>query len=337
MRVKLLIASCDNDYTEHLSAQLSRYHADEIDVSVCKRQELLNELLAVQKYDAALIEEPFISGIDFHSVPLPLLLWTEEEGNPGADCELMRVRKYQRVSTIVASILENYAKVSKDGHYADSERGAITAVWSPAGGVGKTTVALAYAARKAAEGKQVLYLNLETFSSAPVYFEETGRSISAVFEMLESNDGDVKTLIRGIRNKDRSAGITYLCGPDNFDDMNILSDENISSLIAACAGVTDELVVDMACVCDERSRRVFELADRVFLVTDHTSTAQSKLSQFATQHNMFTLIKEKTALIANKGSTALEPQLSAVVHLPLIPSTNVQLVYKSLANLSFEV
>jgi MinD-like ATPase involved in chromosome partitioning or flagellar assembly len=113
--------------------------------------------------------------------------------------------------------------------------------------------------------------------------------------------------------------------------MNILSTENIIALITACAAVTDELVIDMSCVCDERTTQIFELADRVILVTDPSHTAQIKLSQFSTQNNVFSRIKSKAALVANKGATTYGQLVEPVIRLPHIQSANAPAVYKTLS------
>jgi len=342
MRIKLLIATTDVDYAGHLSERISERYADAISVSVCSSQERMGEMLAAQRYDVALLEAPLTEVADPRCIHLPMLLWTEDgsdpvdPGNPGEPGTLKRISKYQRVSSIVASVIENFAKSSTGGPGADSGKARITAVWSPAGGVGKTTVAFAYAQKKVTEGKKVLYLNLELFSSVPVYFREMGKSISSVFEMLENNEGNIRMLIQGIKQQDSGGGLTYFCRPDNFDDMNILSTGNIAALVDACAGVADELVIDMSCACDDRARHVLRLADRVFLVTDNTITAQVKLTQFTSQHNVFDQIKDKTTLVANKGASAGKPLTNTFIQLPAIQTSDATAVYTTLSGSTFE-
>jgi Mrp family chromosome partitioning ATPase len=337
MRAKLLIASTDKDYTEHLSNRILEHHADAIDATICSSLELMRELLSAKKFDVALLEEVFIGDADLYAIHLPLLLWAEDENATDSKTDLKKIRKYQKVSSIVAEVLEKCAKVSADIHGLDPEKAQITAVWSPSGGVGKTSVALAYAAKKALEGKQVLYLNLEPFSSVQVYFSETGRSISTVFEMLENHDGNAGMLIRGIRQLDADTGIAYFCRPENFDDMNILSTENVAELINACAGVMEEVVVDMSCLCDERAQQVFEYADKAFIVTDASITAQTKLLQFTAQHHVFERIKDKAFLVANKGAVINNQLTDAIIMLPLVKSVDASTVYKTLSGCSFEM
>ena len=335
MKTQLLIATSDCDYAGHLSNILSEHHADALDVSTCSTAESLREHLTARSFDVALLEASMIDDMDLRSINLPLLLWPEDENIPGEPCEFKKIRKYQRISSIVSNVLELYSKESANERGSRSKKARITAVWSPAGGVGKTAVALAYSAGKVLEGKQVLYLDLEQFSSVGAYFAETGRSISAIFEMLEAGEGNIQMLIRSLRQRDGGSGITYFCRPENFDDMNILTADNVSALIDACAGVTDELVIDMSDECGERTRKAFELADRILLVTDPSRTAQIKFSQFAAQHNIFQHIKGKSALVANRGAAACDSPVDEIIYLPAVQSGDAAFVYKALSGISF--
>ena len=357
MKTQLLVASQDHDYTDHLSLFLAEYHSDVIDVSVCSTVTNLHEQLNTRKFDIALLEAALIDGSDLASIHLPILLWSQADNiNHISDGSTMskstgddkydlatqdnaklphgnikRIKKYQRISIMVSSILELYAKSKASQCGMETKIANITAVWSPAGGVGKTSVALALSARKAAEGKQVLYLNLEQFSSMKAYFAETGKSISSALEMLEHGEGDLKLLLRSIRQQDRESALSFFSKPENFDDMNILTTENIADLIEACSVTTDELIIDMSCACDERNRKVFELADRVLLVTDASHTAQIKFGQFASQHNVFQNIRSKTALVANKGAVISDALVDAVINLPSVQSSDSSMIYRTLS------
>ena len=331
MRLQLLIATEDFDYAEHLSAVLAENYTDAINVCVCGSAEHLREQLTTRKIDVALLEPSIIGHADLQPINLPLLLWSESESIQDVPAEVNKVQKYQRISSMVSNILELYARKVTNAHGSFSKKARVTAVWSPMGGVGKTTTALAYCAGRIAEGKKALYLDLEQFSSVRAYFAEAGRSISAVFELLETGEGNIDLLVRSIRQQDCSSAIAYFCRPENFDDMNIMTSENIAALIDACSETTDELVIDMSCACDERARKVFELADKILLVTDSTRTAQIKFSQFVTQHNIFQQFRDKAALVANKGATVSEALTDMVIYLPYVQSADVSAIYQTLS------
>ena len=328
MRVKILIATVDSAYAKLFSDNISESHASIFEVSVCNTLENIQETLSKRKYDVALMDAPMIENADLKSIHLPMLLWSEHETTVETPIELLKINKHRRISSIVATVLERYAKISKHRYSLGSESANITAVWSPAGGVGKTTIALAYAASKVSAEKEVFYLNLEAFSSLPGYFGDSGKSISAVFEMLDDREGNVKMLIQGIRCNEN--GITYLSRPDNYDDMCILSAGNIKELVTTCAELADELVIDLSCSCDVRTRQVFELVDSLLIVIDHTTSAEVKLAQFASQNTVFENDKEKTTLVANKGAAINGLQMKSIISLPLVQTNDAVAIYKEL-------
>jgi len=332
MRVKLLIATVDIIYAGQLADNISEFHADKIDVSICSTLDGMQEALSKRKYNVALMDLEMINYLDTSCIHLPMLLWSENEDTEDTNDlpdEFERIRKHQRISSIVAIILERYAKISGGSFSPGSGQANITTVWAPAGGVGKTTVALAYALANVSEGKDVFYLNLENFSSVPGCFNETGKSISRVFEMLENHDGNVKMLVQGISCRD--SGITYLCGPENFDDMCILTDENVNEVITTCSELTNELVIDLSCIYDTRTRMAFELADKILIVTDMTVAAEVKLAQFISQNNVYEGIKEKVTFVVNKAAAIGEQFTDSVFSLPLIQSNDMISVYKKLS------
>lgn len=328
MKIQILIGVDDADYLDHLSRVLSQRYADEFEVSACSAKERLEKLMSQRRFRIALLSPALVDDTVRKNIELPLLLWDGEQQLPSAAEGLKRLRKYQRISMITRGILEQYAGISGRSSAEKSLLGHITAVWSPAGGSGKTTVAMACAARRVSQGKKTIYLDLEHFSSTKVYFRETGKSISAVFEKL---DEDVAVLLRSIQQEDVGSGIWYYCQPANYDDMNILTPEDLAALVGGSGACADELVIDLPSVCDEKVQRLLELADCVLVVADQTPTARAKLEQFLTQHSVYRDIAEKTKLVSNKGARIDGAQ----VQLPLVQSGDPIVVYKTLSANNF--
>jgi len=325
MKVKLLIATEDCEYAKLLSDSISEHHENTIDVSVCNDIKRINEEESNKKYNVALVDTAFIEHINAGQIHLLILLCSKDEAISDSSIQYVKINKYQRISSIVAKILESYAKVAESKSGIDSKHANITAVWSPAGGVGKTCVALAYALSHVSgdsisEAKKVFYLNLEDFSSIPSIFNEKGKSISSVFEMLESNEGNTEMLIQAISCCEKN--ITFLSSPDNYDDLCILSGDNVNDLILSCAKLTDELVIDLSCACNQRVRKVFELANRVLLVTDGTDISEAKINQFVLQNGVYESIKEKVTIIANKDSVFSGTKSESVASIPFVQSSN---------------
>lgn len=323
MKTRLLIVSGDKDYVDHLSRVLTEKHESVFEITICTAVERLAELQGGKKFDIALVESSMKVVIPY--VRLCFQLWSEELGVRGLE-GVQRIPKYQRVSQIVSQILEGYAAVSTAG--PGEVQAKISAVWSPAGGSGKTTVSLAYAAQQVANRKKTTYLSLELFSSQPVYFAGDGKSISSVFAKL---DGNVNVLLQSIRQEDSGSGIGYFCKPDNYDDIAVLTDEDALCLINACAAAVDEVVVDLGSVWDEKISAILERADTVFVVVDGSRSGQAKWKQFCEQHNMLERLREKLVLVANRGAQSGGAENIPVIRLPLVRSEDPIVVYKTLS------
>lgn len=331
MKIQLLIASEDKDYCQHLSRVLAERYTDTFEVSLCSTLDKLSATLAGHRYDVALLSPQMARNVKLERVTLPLLLWDDVTAE-WDDGELANVRKYQRISHLTEDVLGRYAKVASRKDLPDSGQVQICAVWSPAGGTGKTTTALAYAAQQVAAGRKTVYLNLEYFSSVSVYFPSGGKSISEAFENLGSN---LELLLQSIRRQDAGSGIYYFCAPSNYDDMNILTRENIEELVLAAGHGVDEVVLDLSSVCDERCQRIMELANRILLVTDNTPRSLTKLQQFQNQSNLFEQLRNKITLVCNMGAQATAP-VPHTITLPSLRADNPTSVYKSLSAHKFQ-
>jgi len=331
MRIKLLIAIAEAGYADYLSGVLAEKYAEIFEVGVCTAAERLEGALASGRYDVALLDPDFLPAANLDAVVLPLLLVGDTE--PVAERGFKIISKYRRISSIAGNILEYYAEMRGHSGALGAKKARVTAVWSPAGGVGKTAAALAFAANKTAGGRQAVYLNLENFACTSAYFQGGGKSISKVFEKLESNVGMYLT---GIRQQDGDSGIFYFRGPENYDDMNILTAADAETLVAACAEGADELVCDLPCQCDKKTEAVFALSDKVLLVCDSSAASRVKLSLFIEQHDIFGKIQAKTVLVNNKGSNITEPKINKTIYLPLVGSDDPVFVFKTLACGNFD-
>lgn len=329
MKIQLLIAVRDLDYMEHLSQVLSEKYEDTFELSICSSVDHLEDMTRQRRFDVALLDAGLEHSVNLQSVKMPLLLWSDAAEYSQQTAGVKRIRKYQRISAMVSQILELYSEISDQGVGMDSERTHICVVWSPAGGSGKTTVALAYAAQQATKGKRTVYLNLEPFSSSPVYFQQSGKGLSSVFGKL---DGNVEMLLQSIRQVDSASGIFYYCRPDNYDDIGVLNEDEIVMLAKACSHGVEELIVDLGSVFDQRIYALLDLAETVLLVTDTAQSSQIKLDQFRSQHNVYEKIQSKLTIVANRGlrngAVAGETQIS----LPLVQSEDPIVVYRTLAS-----
>lgn len=326
MKIRVIIVTKEREYAKSfLEGAMSK--RDVFDVDICASYEKLDHMLQHDQYDVALIDDDAVPYLDTSLVRLALLLWDQKQGVPINGVFLQRVRKYQRISSILSDIQGHYAVVAPE-YYGNDKSARITAVWSPAGGTGKTTVALAYAASQAMNGKRATYLDLEYFSGTQALLERSGKSISTVFSQISSN---LAMQMQSIRIEDESTSVYYFSPPANYDDMNELTTDDVLALVKAAAEGGEELVVDLSSICDGKTRAIFELVDRILLVVDDSAVAGAKLQQFMNQNNVYGTYLDKITLVANKGCSMTFPEGTDVVRLQKVHSAGPAGVYTTLS------
>ncbi len=326
MKIRLIIVTKDKSYAE-VFCEGAAAKRDLFDMGICTNYEKLNEMLYKGKYDVALIEREALAYIQTDLVKLTILLWNQKLGISMREDSIPLIKKYQKVSSILAEVQGHYAQVAPQKYSADNN-GKIIAVWSPAGGTGKTTIALASALRASLEGKKATYLDLEYFSGTSALLDTNGKSISTVFAHLT---GNLAMQMQSIRMEDSNTNISYFCPPSNYDDMNELTEEDMQLLVKAAATGSDSLIVDLPSVCDKKTKAIFDMCDRILLVVDDSMIAIAKMHQFMSQNNVFRTYMSKITVVANKSAKVSYEEEVKVVSLQKMNTGNPVQVYQALS------
>ena len=203
MRIRLLIGIADADYSNFLSDVLMDQYSETFDVSVCTTETRFLSTIDSGRMDVALADDSFLDALGNHPTNVMIFRIADKQ-NSNISENIRSIKKYQRISNIMSTVIEQYARYSGKRVSDDYSKAKVTMVWSPAGGTGKTTAALAYAARCVAEKKKTLYLSLEVFSGDQAYFAQNGNSISKILSGLT---GDISLLMQSIRQEDIGSGI----------------------------------------------------------------------------------------------------------------------------------
>lgn len=330
MRIRVLIVSGDRDYVDHLSAVMSRRDDVEFSVDLASSPEKMKEMLQTPKYDILLVDEAVLGLIDKNfNIALAVLT----EGPTQISDSVFNIAKYQRISNICSLLMQI---LSKSGWKATVKSGDahIVAVWSPSGGVGKTTVALAYAVNKSF--KRVSYLSLEDFASTPIYFPLNDKSISRCLLHL---GGDFVTNLLSIRQRDGSSGIYYYESAENYEDILLLKPEDMESIVKGTSAEMDYSILDLSSKLDKKTKQILDMADEILIVVDETENSIAKMRAFSSQGSLFAEHASKCILVLNRGARAEDYDfvtgVRTSVSLPFLPNNNAHSLYKQLSSANF--
>ncbi len=283
MNIKIAILDSDINYLERLSGVLQQY--DELSVSVFTKKETLEQAMEQNSFQIVLFHPDVSeSQINFLSGVMPIGLCDDETKNRKLYPQIPVIQKYQRISNIYKELLKCYAEYADDNGMEFLQGSAKTiAVYSPVGGSGKTTIALAIARKLRAMNKRVFFLSAEQFNSTSLHFPVQEEGITRLIETLNGTNNFQLTL-KGIL-KENETGILYVEGFQrlvDYEDVSHVEIENVISKIRQC-DVCDYLIIDTGSSLDEITKTVLESVDKIVLVQRNGENAEEKIKLFDTQ------------------------------------------------------
>lgn len=285
MNISVAIADTNREYLKRLVEVLQEH--EELSVSVFTSAEKLVQALETSRFDIVLFD-PDISEdkLKFYNAKLWMCLYSEDAQNTALYSECEKVIKYQRVSKLYKEVIKAYA--DKAGYMAAfdySQNTKIVAVYSPIGGSGKTTLALAIASKYAVQGENVLYMNTEQLDSSSC-LESHERDSDDVTVLLEAvaEKSNFELKLKGIIKKGLN-GISFIEGFERFVDYNTVTKTEFVEIIEKIRrnGEFDVVVIDMGTAMDEINQTVFEQSDGIVLVDKPGDIETKKMEMFRQQ------------------------------------------------------
>lgn len=334
MIIKIGIIDSDVDYVGRLENVLSSY--DDVEIYTYTDRENLKENLGNTRFDVLLLtNEMYYKGIENYS-KLVLAFLDETRVIDDSLIDFAKVQKYQRISNIYKTIIEQYASVAGIANDITNKNAKVITYWSPVGGSGKTTISLATATKLAKEGKSVFYINFETYPSDTAYLENTlGRGIRELASDM-NKDINFELKIRGILEQKRP-NFFYMNHFDKVIDFKDTRPEELEKLIDIVVqnGHFDYVIVDIDSSINSKNQAVLEMADRVFLVTSPDQYATQKMSAYYEELSNKELDRDKYYSIHNKMvsnlSIDIPMEIKCVANLPHVSGDNNKII-DALAN-----
>ena len=284
MSIRLAIASEDSDYLQRLSNKLQDF--DDLQLSLFENEERLKEALTTKRYDILLFAPGIYDGkCPGEKVSIKILLYDEDDDISESMEGLKKIRRYQRISYIYKEILEAYSVLGKpvSGGFGKSVT-KLLSFYSPVGGSGKTTVALAAATRMARGGRTVFYVNLEDVPSDEFYLPNAfERGLTDLIQGLDSNM-NVEAKLRGLMQC-KNERLFYTKHFDSPNDLRELSADETSKLISSIvsSALFDYVIVDMSTRYDDKTSKIFEISDEIIIVERGDEISEKKMASFYSQ------------------------------------------------------
>lgn len=274
MKIKLAILEKDKNYLYRIVTALGAKYAEKFEIYSYTVPETALAELDPNKIDVLLASDSF----EINTAALPkrcaFAYFIDSAGMDTLNGH-KAIGKFQKAEMIYKQILSVFAEVATLGDAKDASNGKLIVFSSPAGGVGCSTVAAACAMHYASQGKKTLYLNLEKYGSADLFFRGQGQmDMSDIVYAIKSKKGNTRMKLESCVKQDNS-GVCFYSAPKIALDMLELSAEDIQQLLKELVGY-DYIIADMDFSLSKDTLSIWRQATAVVMVGDGSVNSNLK-------------------------------------------------------------
>lgn len=306
MKRKLVLADSDWRYLKEISCYFMEKVPQFEIITFTKEEKLREYFTQGGEADLLAVDETFVKERLEALTPGLTRIMLSVSMNQADGFET--VKKYQKLETLAGQILLKYAQ---DSNTLETVKGnaetKIVSFYSPAGGTGKTTLALSLSAAAVKTGLHVLYMNLEEISSVDsALFEEGEGGLSAVFLALKTKGMNVGIKLKTCVRTEPAAGFSFLSGVDSISEYEEIDGEDVTRLLKAARELSDYdlIVTDHSSGFTKQTQAALEEADMIFVPTLMDEGSLAKLERFLREsgiHSRYDGILQKMNLIFNRA------------------------------------
>ncbi len=196
------------------------------------------------------------------------------------------------------------------------EPGIVVAVFSPKGGVGRTTVAVNLAVAAATElGKKVVLIDGSfQFGDVGVLLNlnPKNKSIADLVPELEQAGHDVESIDTFVIN--HSAGIRVLLAPPSPEMAELITPSGIRRIIDTLRKTHDLVVVDCTAFFNDTTLAILDSADTILTMLSLEITSIKNMRLFLEVADQLGYEAGKVRLVLNRADSALGIRVADVEH-----------------------
>lgn len=308
-KINLVFFDYDKEYVEAISNLFNRRYYKYFKITAISNYDQFNELVAAaQKIDILVVNESYSNKISSMKFIKTILYLTENRESQNIDEGI--IYKYQSGQSIFNSIKRMYKQSNKNFEFDDEyDESYLITVFSPVGGIGKTSVSLSLVDKMISYGKKVLYVNLEETSGMGVFFDVNNKkkNISDLLYNIDSSEDDIKAIVASMINRS-SKGIWYINPHNSILDLEELSGADFIKAINYLKRYSecDYIVVDLGSVLNSIYGALINISDKTLVLMNQNNVSLEKVSLFLKQVDS----TDKIKLIFNKYSSDKKIQLT---------------------------
>lgn len=295
MWVRMLLCTANEIYAKRFSEYLDKEFGDKAEVNIVLDMQEAFSFVESNEVDIALFDSNFEGELKKHLNSIKCLSIVLAENMYETEDEMKRVFKYQRGDALYKAILEvysTYGKVRVSSKRAEEKGCKVFTFISPGGGTGCTTIAKAYAKKRAAYEK-VLYLNLQCMNTEWLYSSE-GLGLDDIIMALKSRRNILNIKLQSAVITNAAHVYTYApcTNPLDLIDLNAQDIKNLMDGLKAL-DFYSKIIIDVGNQIDSKEIELIKQADSIICVVDNS---EEEIKQFDKLYSFLSIIQKRDNL-----------------------------------------
>lgn len=251
--------------------------------------EELSNALQAETPDILLVDYRILIDYDYEKLNCVIVL-LEEGIIPAQFGEFSHINKYKPGREISTFVINVYSKKSNMSITYDKQGDTkIISVYSPIGGVGKTSVAAGLAKTYTLAGEKALYINLEDIPTTSLHFKGNNpeANFSEVLYEAIKNNPNIPSAVNLVQDFDKD-GTGFIPPHENANELYELTPAQWKTFMEQLRkiGLYRAVIIDMSCSLDQKNLTVFSESDIVLVLTEATSVCDVKIKGFENYLNI---------------------------------------------------
>lgn len=303
-KLNLVLVDKDLDYLKGLTNYLRLNHGDEFYIVTISEKDYFSTFLDSNRpIDILIMASQFFCEKIYSKDINTTIIFGERTDTITTFKDFKEsIQKYQSGEVIYNQIIGIYKKrnprYKKNMNFSAIDC-KVMSIFSPIGGIGKTSIAVSMSLLLAKMGKSVLYLNFEDIPSTGVFFETSGKehNMSNFLYAVKDRLDNTKEIFNNNIVRD-DFGVYYFNPVNSVLDIEELSFEDIGFMIEniKAMNIFNYVIVDLSSKFNSMYSSIFRNSDKIIFPIGQDNISKIKVDNISVQIDSF----EKFIFIMNK-------------------------------------
>lgn len=348
MKIKLAILESDVDFLKSYSMALSSRFSDKLEVYTFSNMENAMSALVDSRIDVFLAGDNF--EIDTSSIPEECgFAYLVDSNDIKSFKNEHTICRFQKMDLIYRDILGIFSEKEYiiSGSSTANSNCKVLLFTGIEGGTGASSVAAACALYFSQSGKRTLYLNIEKFGSADVFFYGEGQyTMSDIVYNIKSKKSNLSLKLESSVRIDKR-GVYFFSSPNLVLDLLELDIEDKKLLINTLlmSSQYDYIIIDCDFGIQKDDLELYSMANEIILVGDGSEISNNKTIRtiesikILEQENKLSICR-KTMLIYNRfsnytGRTIENIDMKTIAGIPQFENLTTQQIITRISEMKF--